>query len=245
MMTPDDRRARRQRQQKLERAFEILKQQPDFPRAQVQAHDRGEDLAKNLSPQQIALGTPERMNVVLRVLDIQAEAYLELVVDMKTQDAFMVALEAFGRKAFENFTGFPLEVVKGTAGNELEAIQQRVRHWVNAGYRKLIPPDSSGMSECIPEAALGDQEDVQRQPTGSTIAASDTTLSQRRRIFLCHASEDKDKVRDLYRLLYADGYFPWLDEEDILPGQDWDHEIRNAVKSCEVVIVCLSHCEIG
>ena len=33
---------------------------------------------------------------------------------------------------------------------------------------------------------------------------------------------------------------PWLDEEDILPGHDWEHEIAGAVKSSAVVAVCLS-----
>jgi len=60
------------------------------------------------------------------------------------------------------------------------------------------------------------------------------------RVFLCHASEDKARVRELSRRLRADEYSPWLDEEQILPGQDWDLEIRKAVRSSHVVVVCLS-----
>jgi hypothetical protein len=37
------------------------------------------------------------------------------------------------------------------------------------------------------------------------------------RIFLCHASEDKATVRVLYRHLIADGFEPWLDEQNLLP----------------------------
>jgi hypothetical protein len=33
---------------------------------------------------------------------------------------------------------------------------------------------------------------------------------------------------------------PWLDEEQILPGQDWNQEIRRAVRNSDVVLVCLS-----
>ena len=41
-------------------------------------------------------------------------------------------------------------------------------------------------------------------------------------IFLCHASEDKAQVRKVYQCLKRiDGFEPWLDEEDLLPGQDW------------------------
>jgi hypothetical protein len=41
------------------------------------------------------------------------------------------------------------------------------------------------------------------------------------RVFLCHSSGDKPKVRDLYRRLQQDGFAPWLDEEDLVPGQDF------------------------
>lgn len=33
---------------------------------------------------------------------------------------------------------------------------------------------------------------------------------------------------------------PWLDEENILPGQDWEREITKAVRTVDAVIVCLS-----
>jgi hypothetical protein len=65
-------------------------------------------------------------------------------------------------------------------------------------------------------------------------------LSRSIRIFICHASEDKLAARDLYQRLKRQGASPWLDEEDLLPGQDWESEIRRAVRSSHVVILCLS-----
>jgi hypothetical protein len=65
------------------------------------------------------------------------------------------------------------------------------------------------------------------------------------RIFLCHSAADKQAVRELYARLVADGFHPWLDEEDLIPGQDWDREITQAVRSSEVVVVCLSRSSIG
>lgn len=59
-------------------------------------------------------------------------------------------------------------------------------------------------------------------------------------VFLCHSSADKPKVRELYDRLRNDGVAPWLDVENLLPGQDWNIEITKAVKSADVVIVCLS-----
>jgi hypothetical protein len=60
------------------------------------------------------------------------------------------------------------------------------------------------------------------------------------RVFLCHSSGDKPAVRDLYHRLCDENVESWLDEEDLLPGQDWEVEIRNAIKTIDIVIVCLS-----
>lgn len=59
-------------------------------------------------------------------------------------------------------------------------------------------------------------------------------------VFLCHSSTDKSRVRSLYDRLRADGFRPWLDSENLLPGQEWEHEIRRAISSSDVVVVCLS-----
>jgi hypothetical protein len=48
-------------------------------------------------------------------------------------------------------------------------------------------------------------------------------------------------VRDLYQHLQSEGFIkPWLDEEELLPGQDWQLEIPKAVRASDVVLVCLS-----
>lgn len=65
--------------------------------------------------------------------------------------------------------------------------------------------------------------------------------SRKLRVFLCHASQDKPVVRELYQRLLAEGWIdPWLDQEKLLPGQDWDLEIEKAVESADAVIACLS-----
>lgn len=61
------------------------------------------------------------------------------------------------------------------------------------------------------------------------------------KIFLCHASEDKAHVRQIYSRLKEEGFDPWLDVENILPGQDWRFEIAQAVRQTHVFLVCLSH----
>jgi hypothetical protein len=65
-------------------------------------------------------------------------------------------------------------------------------------------------------------------------------LSRPLRIFLLHARRDEIAVYRLYRRLTRDGADVWLDREKLLPGQDWQYEIRNAIHSSDIVIACLS-----
>ena len=61
------------------------------------------------------------------------------------------------------------------------------------------------------------------------------------RVFLCHSSNDKPTVRELYQKLRAETWIePWLDEEELYPGQDWNMEIEKAVEAADAIIVCLS-----
>ena len=59
-------------------------------------------------------------------------------------------------------------------------------------------------------------------------------------VFLCHSSSDKPVVRELYSHLKSARFEPWLDEVNILGGQEWALEIRRALRTSDVVLVCLS-----
>lgn len=59
-------------------------------------------------------------------------------------------------------------------------------------------------------------------------------------MFLCHSSEDKPVVRELYQKLRVAGCRPWLDEEDLIGGTRWEDAIEEAVRAADVVVVCLS-----
>jgi len=50
------------------------------------------------------------------------------------------------------------------------------------------------------------------------------------KVFLCHAHSDKDAVKALYLRLKREGVDVWLDKEKLLPGADWELEIRKAVR---------------
>src|SRR5258706_7549779 len=60
------------------------------------------------------------------------------------------------------------------------------------------------------------------------------------RLFLCHSSTDKPQVRKLYKKLIDDNIDAWLDEKNLLPGQEWEFEITKAVANSDAIIICLS-----
>ena len=71
-------------------------------------------------------------------------------------------------------------------------------------------------------------------------------MKRKLRVFLCHASQDKPIVRELYQKLLAEDWIDsWLDEERLLPGQDWNLEIEKAVEVSDAVIVCVSSTSIA
>ncbi len=66
------------------------------------------------------------------------------------------------------------------------------------------------------------------------------------RVFLCHSSQDKPIVRELYERLLSEGWIdPWLDKEKLLPGQEWELEIEKSVEISDAVVVCLSKSSVG
>jgi hypothetical protein len=68
-----------------------------------------------------------------------------------------------------------------------------------------------------------------------------TTLLEKLIPFLCYAKENIAEVRQLAVRLKAEGWIdPWLDEEDILPGQKWEDRVVKAVRESHAVIVFLS-----
>lgn len=62
----------------------------------------------------------------------------------------------------------------------------------------------------------------------------------RPRVFLAYVQEDFPLVRRLFRDLQRGGYQPWLDEENLLPGQNWPRSIDRAIEVSDFFIPCFS-----
>jgi hypothetical protein len=59
-------------------------------------------------------------------------------------------------------------------------------------------------------------------------------------IFLSYAYEDRDKIIEISQQLAKAGYETWVDVKNLLPGQEWEVEIRKALKNSEFVLIFLS-----
>lgn len=60
------------------------------------------------------------------------------------------------------------------------------------------------------------------------------------RIFLSYTRKDEDKVKELYQKLSDEGFMPWMDTEDILPGENPELVIQKAIQYADFFLACLS-----
>ena len=59
-------------------------------------------------------------------------------------------------------------------------------------------------------------------------------------VFISYVREDRDAAGKLARDLRAAGLRTWVDFEDILPGERWQHSIRLALDRADFIVVLLS-----
>jgi Leucine-rich repeat (LRR) protein len=117
----------------------------------------------------------------------------------------------------------------------------------------LLSPEEEALQRILETTELG-STDLDLSGLGLTTFPEnishiiDTTnvLPKQLLIFLCHASQDKPVVYDLYTALEAHNWIdPWLDKNKILPGQDWEIVIEEAVENSDVVIIYISNQSIS
>lgn len=60
------------------------------------------------------------------------------------------------------------------------------------------------------------------------------------KVFISYASADREQAQKLCARLLSLGAAPWLDAENLLPGQDWKMEISKALDDTDLILLCLS-----
>ncbi len=64
--------------------------------------------------------------------------------------------------------------------------------------------------------------------------------SERIRVFLAYADEDRAQVKKLYTELQKAGFEPWMDQEKLVPGQNWPRAIDRAIELSDFFLGCFS-----
>jgi hypothetical protein len=59
-------------------------------------------------------------------------------------------------------------------------------------------------------------------------------------VFISYSRLDTPVIKQIYLTLKLAGYRPWMDTEDILPGQDWYKQITCAIKDSTIFIAFIS-----
>jgi hypothetical protein len=59
-------------------------------------------------------------------------------------------------------------------------------------------------------------------------------------VFISYAREDQRRALRLYRKLQSIGANPWIDEEDLKPGSDWQEAINEAIQGSRFFLALLS-----
>jgi TIR domain len=106
--------------------------------------------------------------------------------------------------------------------------------------RRRCPTDR--IAQCI-RKALCDGDVVEIDGLGTLRPASkgfEFIPEMRPRIFIAYVQEDLNYARRLFFDLREAGYQPWLDKENLLPGQNWPRSIDRAIEVSDFFIPCFS-----
>jgi hypothetical protein len=64
-------------------------------------------------------------------------------------------------------------------------------------------------------------------------------------VFLSHNSRDKPAVRELKELLKAYKLRPWLDADELIPGENWQPGLVKGIMNSETMAVCIGSAGVG
>jgi len=65
------------------------------------------------------------------------------------------------------------------------------------------------------------------------------------KLFLSYAHEDRLRVTKIYEALRSEGFSVWMDSKNLLPGQEWGSQIKNALDEAEIILIFISNNSIS
>jgi hypothetical protein len=60
------------------------------------------------------------------------------------------------------------------------------------------------------------------------------------KVFISYATEDLHYADKLYNFLASNGFLPWMDKRNLLPGQNWDFIIQRELRKADFIVILLS-----
>src|SRR5690349_5792822 len=66
-------------------------------------------------------------------------------------------------------------------------------------------------------------------------------MNRNRKVFCSHRQKDKPVVKEVAAKLAAAGIDPWVDEWEILPGDDFVGAINKGLKTCDAGLIFFSN----
>jgi uncharacterized caspase-like protein len=133
-----------------------------------------------------------------------------------------------------------IRVNAAASGQDIEAVEalQNLSVQSQASTSRPKPPQHQASKPSKTTANFN----VDSQDSNPVIKSTDfTNLSPMSKVFISYAREDQPTAKQIYRDLRSEGFDAWLDCEDLLPGSNWELEIRRVLrKEARHVIVLLS-----
>jgi putative methionine-R-sulfoxide reductase with GAF domain len=158
----------------------------------------------------------------------------------------------------QSFLGVPL--IKNKIPIGVLTIQTRDRHEFGRDEVRFLVTISSQVVSIIVQKHLADTLKAKKQERKAyQKRVNDEALARRacsakqtsntvlkgplggmQKIFISYAKEDREHARKLYERLRAESFDPWLDEESLLVGQDWQYYIPAEIEKSDFFIALLS-----
>ena len=135
---PSDSQAAESTNGAFQDAIALFEAHADYPSVQIEIH---EAMAK--MPRSRPLENAERLRSASECFDIYAHAFLRLVSDMPSQNAFIALLNEWADFTWFNYAGYGIEGVLQSGHPDVEMILERARHWKNEGYKRLAAAGSA------------------------------------------------------------------------------------------------------
>jgi hypothetical protein len=219
-MRAADKQAMRARQRSIDNAVDLLKKKRGFAGAQAQAMRQGKAWQDGLSEQEMLLATPQRLQAVLRLLDIRAAVYLGLVDDMASQEAFMAMVNSITDKAWHDCVGFSVYQAPPIPDDPYyKSIADRGSHWVSEGYERV---------------------DAKEKESGEQQASKPAETPEKPTVFISYSWDDephKKWVLDLATRLRGDGVDAIIDQTHLEYGGDTPEFMESSIRESRYVLV--------